>query len=73
VNGTFIPKNFTVTSLHFKIKSLEGRYPVRSKITVHYKLLEQAYSFNYLRILISYGKEMDIDKNLDNCLQITHY
>ena len=54
---------------------LRGRDPVRSKIAIYSytynKIIEKVNSFNYLRNLISYGKEVDIDNKLNKYLKIT--
>ena len=44
--------------------------PVRSKIVIDNKATEQVNYFNYLGNLISYEKEVDIDKKLNNCFKI---
>ena len=56
-----------------KTKSLayKGRAPVRTRIVVDNKIVEQVSLFNYLRNMISYGKEVDIDNKLRNNLKIT--
>ena len=40
-----------------------GRDPVRTKIVIDNKIMEQVNSFNYLRN-ISYEKELDIDNKI---------
>jgi hypothetical protein len=47
-----------------------GRDPVRTKIVLDNKIIEQVNSFNYLGN-ISYEKELDIDNKLHNYLKIT--
>ena len=47
------------TSITFK-----GRDPVSSKIAIDNKMIEQLNSFNKLGNLISYGKEVDVDRKL---------
>jgi len=44
--------------------------PVRTKIVIDNKIIEQVNSFNYLGN-ISYEKELDIDNKLHNYLKIT--
>jgi len=51
--------------------ALTGRDPVRSKIVVGKKIIDQVNFFNYLRNLISYGKEVDIDNKLNKYLKTT--
>jgi hypothetical protein len=49
----------------------KGRDPLRTKSLIDYKIMEQVNSFDYLGIMISYEKELDIDNKLHNCLKIT--
>ena len=42
--------------------AFEGRDPVRTKIVIDNKIIEQVKLFNYLGNMISYEKELDIDK-----------
>ena len=49
----------------------DGRDPVRTKIVIDNKIIEQGNSFNYLGNMISYEKELDIDNKLHNYLKIT--
>jgi len=51
--------------------AFRGRDPVRTKIAIDNKIIEQVNSFNYLGSMISYGKELDIDDKLHNYLNIT--
>ena len=44
--------------------------PVQGKIVMDNKIIEQVNSCNYLGNLISYEKEVDIDKKLNNYLKI---
>ena len=50
--------------------AFRGRDPVRTKIVIDNKIIEQVNSFNYLGN-ISYEKELDIDNKLHNYLKIT--
>ena len=45
--------------------------PVRTKIVIDNKIIEQVNSFNYLGNMISYEKKLDIDSKLHNYLKIT--
>ena len=54
-----------------KLMAFRGRDPVRTKIVIDNKIIEQANSFNYLGNMISYEKELDIDNKLHNYLKIT--
>jgi hypothetical protein len=51
--------------------AFKGRDPIRSKIVIDNKIIEQLKSFNYLGNVISYENEMDIDNKLNNYLKIT--
>jgi len=51
--------------------AFKGRDPVRTKIVIDNKIIEQVNTYNYLGIMISYEKEMDIDNKLHNYLKIT--
>jgi hypothetical protein len=51
--------------------AFKGRDPVRNKIVIDNKILEQVSSFNYLGNMISYEKDLDIDNKLHNYLKIT--
>ena len=51
--------------------AFKGRDPVRTKILIYNKIIEQVNSFNYLGNMISYEKELDIDNKLHNYLKIT--
>ena len=51
--------------------AFKGWDPVRTKIVIDNKIIEQANSFNYLGNMISYEKELDIDNKLHNYLKIT--
>jgi len=54
-----------------KSMAFKGRDPVRTKIVIDNKIMEQVNSFNYLGNVISYEKELDIDNTLHNYLKIT--
>ena len=62
----------TPISVH-KTKSMafKGRDPVRTKIVIDNKIIEQVNSFNCLGNMISYEKELDIDNKLHNYFKIT--
>jgi hypothetical protein len=51
--------------------AFKGRDPIRSKIVIDNKIIEQVNSFNYLGNLIFYQNEMDVDNKLNNYLRIT--
>ena len=50
--------------------AFKGRDPVRTKIVMDNKIIEQVNSFNYLGNMISCEKELDIDNKLHNYLKI---
>ena len=50
--------------------AFKGRDPVRTKIVIDNKIIEQVNLFNYLGNMISYEEELDTD-NLNNFLKIT--
>jgi hypothetical protein len=51
--------------------ALTGQDPTRSKTVINNTIIEQVNTFNYLGNLISYGKEVDINKKLHAFLKIT--
>jgi len=51
--------------------AFKGRDPVRTKIVIDNKIIEQVKMFNYLGNMISFEKELDIDNKLHNYLKIT--
>jgi hypothetical protein len=51
--------------------AFNGRDPVRTKIVIDNKIIEQVNLFNCLGNMISCEKELDIDNKLHNCLKIT--
>jgi hypothetical protein len=48
-----------------------GPDPVRTKIVIYNKIIEQVNSFNSIGNMISYEKELDIDNKLHNYLKST--
>jgi len=51
--------------------SFKGRYPVRIKIVIDNKIIEQVILFNCLGNVISYEGELDIDNEFINFMKIT--
>jgi len=51
--------------------AFKGRDPVRTKIVIDNKIIEQVNLFNYLGNMICYEGELDIDNRLNNFLKIT--
>ena len=60
----------TISVQKTKSMAFRGRDPVRIKIVIGNKIIEQVNSFNYLGNMISYEKELDIDNKLHNYLKI---
>ena len=61
----------TISAQKTKSMAFKGQDPVRTKIVIHNKIIEQVNMFNYLGNMISYEKELDIDNKLHNYLKIT--
>jgi hypothetical protein len=53
-----------------KLVAFKRRDPVRSKIVIDNKIIEKVNPFNYLRTLITYEKEVDIDNILNEYLSV---
>jgi hypothetical protein len=51
--------------------AFRGQDPVRTKIVIDNKIIEQVNSLNYLGNMISYDKELDIDNKLQKKIKIT--
>jgi len=51
--------------------AFKGQDPVRTKIVIDNKIIEQVNMFNYLGNMIFYEKELDIDNKLRDYLKIT--
>ena len=60
----------TISVQKMKSMAFKGRDPVRTKIVIDNKIIEQVNSFNYLGNMISYERELDIDNKLNNYLKI---
>jgi len=61
----------TISVQKTKSMAFKGRGPVRTKIVIDNKIIEQVNLFNYLGNMISYEKELDIDNKLRNYVKIT--
>ena len=61
----------TISVQKTKSMAFKGWDPVRTKIVVDNKIIEQVNLFNYLGNMIPYEGELDIDNKLNNFLQIT--
>ena len=51
--------------------AFKGRDPVRTKLIIDYKIIEQVNLFNCLGNMISDVGELDVDNKLNNFLKIT--
>jgi hypothetical protein len=54
-----------------KVMAFKGREPVRSKICINNKTLEQVNTFYYLGYYLSYEEEKDMNMKITNFLKIT--
>jgi len=70
LNQIITEYGLTISVLKTKSMAFRGWDPVRTKIVIDNKIIEQVNSFNYLGT-ISYEKELDIDNKLHNHLKIT--
>jgi len=61
----------TISAQKTKSMPFKGRDPVRTKIVIDNKIIEQVNLFNYLGNVIAYEGELDTDKKLNNVLKIT--
>ena len=54
--------SLTISVQTTKLMAFQGQEPVISNTEIENKIIEQVHSFNYLGNLMSYEKEMDIEK-----------
>jgi len=71
LNRLITEYGLTVSVQKTKSMAFKGRDPVRTKIVIDNKIIEQVNVFNYLGNMISYEKQLDIDNKLHNYLKIT--
>jgi len=71
LNRLMTEYGLTISAQKTKSMAFKGQDPVRTKIVIHNKIIEQVNMFNYLGNMISYEKELDIDNKLHNYLKIT--
>ena len=71
LNQIITEHGLTISVEKTKSTAYGGRDPVRIKIVIDNKIIEQANLFNCLGNMISYEGELDIDKKLNNFLKIT--
>ena len=63
--------DLTISLQNTKLVAFKQRDPVRDKIVIDNKIIEQVNPFNYLGTLITYEKEVAIDNILNKYLKIT--
>jgi len=71
LNQIITEYGLTTSAQKTKLMAFKGRDPVRTKIVIDNKIIEQVNLFNYLENMISYEGEMDIDNKLSNFFKIT--
>ena len=71
LNQIITEYGLTISVQKTKSMPFRGRDPVRTKIVIDNKIIKQVNSFNYLGNMISYEKQLDIDKKLHNYLKFT--
>jgi hypothetical protein len=54
----------TISTNKIKTMAFQGQDPIRSKIVINNKIIEQVNTFNYLGCLLSYETEKDITSKL---------
>jgi hypothetical protein len=54
-----------------KVMAFKGRKPVRSKICINNKILEQVHTFSYLGYYLSFEEEKKLNMKITNFLKIT--
>jgi len=72
LNKIITEHGLTTSVVKTKLKAFKGREPLRSKISIDNKIIEQIYSFNYLGNLISFEREVEVENKLNNYLKITN-
>jgi len=71
LNEIITEHGLTISVQKTKSMAFRGRDPLRTKIVINNKIIEQVNSFNYLGNMISYEKELDTDNKLYKYLKIT--
>jgi len=71
LNQILTEYGLTVSVQKTKLMAFKGRDPVRTKIVIDNKIIEEVNLFSYLGNMISYEGELDIDNKLNNFLKIT--
>jgi len=70
LNQIITEYGLTISVQKKKSMAFSGRDPVRTKIVIDNKIIEEVNSFNYLKNIF-YEKELDIDNKLHIYLKIT--
>jgi len=71
LNQIITEYGLTISVQKTKLIAYKGRDPVRTKIVIDNKIMEQVNLFNYLGNIIFYEGEMNIGNKLNNFLKIT--
>ena len=71
LNQTITEYGLIISVQKTQSMAFKGRDPVRTKIVIDNKIIEQVNLFNCLGNTISYEGELDIDNKLNNFLKIT--
>ena len=71
LNQIITERGVTISVQKTDLMALKGREPVRSKIVMDNKIVEQVRSFNCLGNLVYCDEEVDIDSKLNSYLIIT--
>jgi hypothetical protein len=71
LNQIITEYGLTISVQKTKSMAFKGQDPVRTKIIIVNKIIEQVSSYNYLGNMISCEKELDIDNKLHNYFKIT--
>jgi hypothetical protein len=62
LNPTITERGFIISAHKTKLVAFQGRNPFRSKFVIDNKIMEKVNSIKYIKNLIFYEKEIDIDK-----------
>ncbi len=60
-----------ISTAKTKVIAFSGKNPIRSKIAINNKIIEQVYSFRYLGTQISYLGEIDVDRKINKILRVS--
>jgi len=70
LNQIITEYSLTISVQKTKWMAFKGQDPMRTKIVIDNKIIEQVNLFNYLGNMASYEGELDIDNKLNNFLKI---